>query len=90
MALVKTGTGITDIRGGLGGVTFTRDKSGLHCIPKRRNIKAASTAQIAQRKAFIAARAYSTDNRTVSYNIYRILNGLQPTEPPFDYEIPKL
>lgn len=30
MALVKTGQGITDIRGQLGGVYFSRDKTGLH------------------------------------------------------------
>jgi len=90
MALIKTGQGITDIRGGLGGSTFTRDKSGLHCIPKRRNIRSPSPAQITQRKAFIAARVYSTDNRTVSYNIYRILNGLEPGDPPLDYQIPTL
>ncbi|GAI71354.1 unnamed protein product [marine sediment metagenome] len=39
MTLCKTGQGITDIRGGTGGVYFTRDRSGLHCAAKPRKIK---------------------------------------------------
>lgn len=88
MALVKTGEGITDIRGSIGGEYFHRDKSGLHASRKPRVIFRRTASQDAQRKAFTAARAYSTDPRVVSYNIYRFLNGLPMAEPPLDYEIP--
>lgn len=88
MALIKTGGGITDIRGGFGGVYFHRDRFGLHCKSKPRNIYRRSAAQDAQRKAFTQARAFSTVPRTVSYNIYRALMGLPMAEPPLDYEIP--
>lgn len=87
MALIRTGVGITDIRGGLGGCYFHRDRFGLHSARKPRNIHRRSGAQDKQRKAFSAARAYSTDPRFVSYNIYRILNGLSPADPPPDYQI---
>lgn len=87
MSLIKTGGGVTDIRGGFGGVYFTRDKSGLHSSAKPRRVRQRSSAQNAQRNAFIKARAFCknerfTDkpkdwlNRCVSYNIYRALNGL--------------
>ena len=82
--------GIVDIRGGLGGVYFHRDKSGLHSNSMPRKIRRRSTAQDLQRKAFVQARAYSTDPRTVSFNIYRALNGLPMADPPFDYQIPHL
>jgi len=87
MALVKCGNGITDIRGGCGGVYFTRDRSGLHVSAKPRIIQQRSPAQIKQRNAFISARQFSTDERTVSYNIYRALNNLPSAEPPLDYSI---
>lgn len=87
MALVRAGAGILDIRGGLGGVYFHRDRFGLHSCSKPRNVHRRSILQDAQRKAFSAARAYSTDPRFVSYNIYRILNGLGPADPPPDYQI---
>ncbi|MBA7667207.1 hypothetical protein ES703_75292 [subsurface metagenome] len=90
MALIVTGGGITDIRGGFGGTYFTRDKSGLHQSAKPRRVHQRSAAQDTQRKAFSGARAFSTINRTVSYNIYRLLNGLSPKEPPSDYSIPTL
>lgn len=90
MSLIKTGPGITDIRGGFGGVYFTRDKSGLHCSKQPRNIHRRTTDQDLQRKAFAKARAYSKDPRIVSYNIYRALNKLPMADPPPDYEIPKL
>lgn len=87
MSLIKTGGGVTDIRGGFGGVYFTRDKSGLHSSAKPRKIYRRSAAQDLQRNAFIKARTFCrnelfTDkpkdwlNRCVSYNIYRALNNL--------------
>lgn len=85
MALAKTGGGIVDIRGSIAGNYFHRDKSGLHCCRQPRSIHRRSSAQNTQRKAFAAARAYSTDPRFVSYNIYRVLNGLAPKDPPTDY-----
>lgn len=90
MTLVKTGGGVTDIRGGFGGVYFTRDKSGLHSSAKPRTVRRLSSAQLKQRNAFRQARAFSTDPRVVSYNIYRALNGLPMEQPPADYQIPKL
>jgi len=90
MALIKLGNGITDIRGPLGGLTFTRDRSGLHLIPKRRSVNSPTINQITQRKAFIKARSFSHINREVSYNIYRALNGLEPKTPPPDFQIPDL
>lgn len=85
MALIKTGDGVTDIRGGFGGIYFRRDKGGLHAINKPRVIHGRTTAQSAQRAAFTKARAFSKINRVVSYNIYRALNGLPMEMPPTDY-----
>ncbi len=85
MALLKTGGGITDIRGGFGGVYFTRDNSGLHCTSKPRRVSQRTSAQNTQRNAFTRARAFSKVNRVVSYNIYRALNNLAPKDPPIDY-----
>lgn len=82
MTLIRTGQGVTDIRGGTGGVYFTRDRYGLHQSAKPRNIHRRSTAQDKQRKCFTKARTYSTDNRTVSYLIYRCLNDL-----PFLFDV---
>ena len=90
MALVRTGDGVTDIRGGFGGVYFSRDKSGLHCCAKPRRVHQETAAQRKQRAAFIQARAFSSDPRCVSYNIYRALNGLSMELPPTDYQIPHL
>lgn len=74
----------------MGGVYFTRDKSGLHMARKPRNIHRRSSAQDKQRRAFVAARTYSHVPRTVSYNIYRFLNDLPACDPPIDYQIPGL
>lgn len=90
MALIETGSGITDIRGGFGGVYFHRDKSGLHCCAKPRTVHRRSSLQDTQRRAFARARTFSKDNRTVSYNIYRALFGLPMALPPLDYQIPRL
>ena len=90
MALIKTGGGVTDIRGGFGGVYFTRDKSGLHCSAKPRRVRQRTPDQNKQRNAFSTARAYSKINRIVSYNIYRALNRLAPKDPPIDYQPPHL
>lgn len=76
MTLVKAGDGIVDMRGQLGGVYFHRDKSGLHSSSMPRKVRRRSAAQCIQRKAFIAARTLSKDNRTVSYLMYRYMNGL--------------
>lgn len=76
MALIVTGNGITDIRGGFGGVYFTRDKSGLHCSSKPRRVHQRTTAQDKQRDCFTKARTYTKDPRWVSYYIYRCLNNL--------------
>jgi len=85
MALVKSGPGIVDIRGGFGGVYFHRDRYGLHSSKKPRHIRQATPGQERQRGAFSKARAYSKVNRTVSYNIYRALNDLPAADPPVDY-----
>lgn len=90
MAIVKTGQGVTDIRGGVGGVYFTRDKSGLHQSAKPRRVRQQTAEQKKQRDAFRKARAFSTDARVVSYNIYRALNGLEMEQPPADYNPPEL
>lgn len=90
MVLIRPGGGIIEIRGGFGGVYFTRDKSGLHQSAMPRRVRQQTTAQRAQRKAFEKARAYSKDERSVSYNIYRTLNGLPCADPPADYAIPRL
>lgn len=85
MALVKCGNGIIDIRGSVSGNVFSKDKSGLHIQTHQRRIKSRSINQTDQRKAFTLARQYSKNEREVSYNIYRILNGLSPTDVPTDY-----
>ncbi|MBA7658073.1 hypothetical protein ES703_66021 [subsurface metagenome] len=85
MALIRTGGGVTDIRGGFGGVYFHRDKSGLHSAAKPRNITQATLLQRRQRGSFSKSRAFSKVNRTVSYNIYRANLGLPMKEPPVDY-----
>lgn len=90
MALVTTGNGITDIRGGLGGVYFHRDRSGLHCCSKPRTVHRRSSLQDSRRRAFARARTFSHVNRTVSYNIYRAMLNLPMAEPPIDYQIPRL
>lgn len=76
MSLIKTGGGITDIRGGFGGVYFTRDRSGLHSSAKPRRVHQRTAAQNKQRNCFSKARTYSKDERVVSYLIYRCLNDL--------------
>ena len=86
MALVKTGNGIVDIRGSVGGVHFKRDRTGLHCCRAPRKVAQTTTLQRAQRNAFMAAKAYGGDNRTVSYNIFRSLSGLPLQDPPIDYQ----
>ncbi|MBA7611623.1 hypothetical protein ES703_18851 [subsurface metagenome] len=93
MTLVKTGGGVTDIRGPEGGVYFTRDKSGLHCSSKPRRVHQITDAQRKQRNAFIKARAACLAtaptvipknqlNRWVSYYIYLALNNI-----PFTFDI---
>ncbi len=82
MALIRLGNGITDIRGGLGGVYFSRDKYGLHCLAKPRRVHQRTEHQDRKRKAFTLARSFSHDNRTVSYNIFRAYIGLPMKEPP--------
>jgi len=86
MALIKKSLALQDIRGSCGGVTFKRDASGSHVISKPRRVHQRSTKQDRQRWAFSSARAYSTDLRTLSYNIYRALTGLPPQEPPIDFK----
>jgi len=90
MATVKFGSGVTDMSGSLGGVYFHRDKSGVHVCRQPRKIRRLSSAQLKQRRAFIAARAYSKDDRFVSWNIYRALNNLPLSDPPADYQIPRM
>ncbi len=85
MALIVTGDGISDIRGGFGGVYFSQDKYGLHCLPKPRRVHRRTEHQNRKRKAFTRARAFSTDNRIVSYNIFRAYFDLDMKEPPWDY-----
>jgi len=90
MATIKLGAGIIDIKGGFSGIYFHRDKSGLHACSKPRKVKQRTPAQITQRNAFTTARNFSKDERTVSYNIYRALNGLDMQEPPIEFSISKL
>jgi len=90
MALIRLGQSITDIRGPVGGIYFTRDKSGLHCTSKPRRVHQRSSAQNRQRNAFTRARSYSKINRVVSYNVYRALTGLPMQLPPPDYNPPGL
>lgn len=90
MALIKTGTGITEIKGSMSGITFARDKSGLHIRAKPRRVQQRTAAQNKQRNAFSRARGYSKVQRTVSYNIYRALNNLEMKKPPANFTIPKL
>lgn len=85
MALIAVGNGVADIRGGFGGVYFTRDGSGLHCSSKPRRVQGRSAHQDRKRKAFSRARAFSKVNRTVSYNIFRAYLDLDMKEPPLDY-----
>ena len=90
MAIVRVGTGIIDIKGSVGGVYFSRDKSGLHCSAHPRKISRRSAAQATQRNAFIKARAFSKDPRVVSFNIYRALNNLPLLTPTDEYSVPTL
>lgn len=87
MTLIRTGQGITDIRGGFGGVCFTRDKSGLHCSAKPRRVAQGTPKQQKQRKAFMKARAacltafkpaYTPGwlDKCVSFYIYQAMNDL--------------
>ena len=71
MALIQTGSGVLSIKGGFGGVYFSRDKFGLHMVAKPRRVHQRTAHQDRKRKAFIRARNYSHNNRTVSYNILR-------------------
>lgn len=90
MALLKYGGGIVEITGTFAGQHFKRDRSGHHCSCMQRRVRQQTAAQLNQRNAFARARAFSTDNRVVSYNIYRALNGLPMQMPPADYTIPKM
>lgn len=85
MSLIKVGQGVTDIRGGFGGVYFTRDKTGLHCTAKPRRVHQRTEHQDRKRKAFARARAFSKVNRTVSYNIFRAYLDLPMKAPPANY-----
>lgn len=87
MALIRCGNGITEIQGTMAGNVFSKDSSGLHIQSHQRRVKNRSTAQKLQRKSFTLARMFSKDNRSVSYNIYRVLNGLDPQTPPADYPV---
>lgn len=83
MALIRCGQGVTDIRGGLGGVYFSRDRFGLHILPKPRRVHQRTEHQDRKRKAFVKARSFSHDNQTVGWNILRAYAGLEPTEAPW-------
>jgi len=85
MTLIRVGNGVTDIRGGFGGVYFSRDKYGLHCVAKPRRVHQRTPHQDRKRNAFARARAFSTNNRTVSYNIFRAYLDLPMKEPPTDF-----
>ncbi len=90
MALTRYGSGIIEMQGSFGGQYHSRDKSGNHVSARPRIIKRRTAAQQKQRNAFAQARAYSTDHRIVSYNIYRALNNLPMQDPPPDYNPPRL
>lgn len=85
MALIRTGQGITDIRGSISGCYFHRDKFGLHSSSHPRVVYKRTDAQARQRSAFSTARSFSQLNRVVSYNIYLALNSLPVSQPPPDY-----
>ena len=85
MALIRLGNGVVDIKGQYAGTVFQRNSTGTHCSKKARKIKKRTPQQATQRRAFQRARAYSTQNRTVSYNIYRALSNLTMKQPPIDY-----
>lgn len=85
MALIRCGQGVTDIRGGMGGVYFSRDKSGLHCLPKPRRVYQRTEHQDRKRKAFVQARNFSHNNREVAYNILRAYAGLEMTDLPVKF-----
>ncbi len=90
MAILRLCGGIVDITGSFAGSYFHRDKYGIHLSSKPRHVQQLTPAQRIQRNAFITARAFSHDPRFVSYNIYRVLNGLPPQAPPPEYQIPNL
>lgn len=85
MALCRLGIPLTDISGKIAGNIFKKDRFGIHIVSFPRHVHHATPAQKAQRAAFVKARSFSHDNRTVSYNIYRCLNGLEPQTAPTDY-----
>lgn len=85
MALIRVGNGVTDIRGSFGGVYFTRDKFGLHCLPKPRRVHQRTEHQDRKRKAFSKARAFSTNNHEVGYNILRAYAGLDMKALPVKF-----
>ena len=59
MALIKTGGGVTDIRGTVGGDVYKRDKSGLHITAKSRIVK-----KIPSTKQQLQQNWYTTLKRT--------------------------
>jgi len=63
----------------MAGNVFTGDSSGKHIRAKPRRVKQRTPAQDLQRKAFSIARRFATDNRTLSYYIYCVLNGIDIT-----------
>jgi len=85
MALIKTNNLIGSVTGSISGITFKRDRSGLHMIALGRHVKQRTTAQNKQRNAFSIARGFSCVTREVAINIYRALSGLDPQSPPNDY-----
>lgn len=46
MALIKTGAGITNIAGTMGGTVFQRDRSGLHMTAPARRVKPGDQARL--------------------------------------------
>lgn len=76
MSLIKTAQPVESITGSIAGNVFTGDSAGKHIRANPRRVRRCSSAQKKQRDAFRKARRYSTDNRTLSYYIYRVLNNL--------------
>lgn len=73
MAMVKLGNGIVDIRGGIGGIVFSKDRYCLHVHAKNRVVKRRSTLQRQRRNAYRTCVNYwnqsmSSDSRALWTN----------------------
>lgn len=70
MTLIRTGSGVTDIRGGMAGNVFSRDKTGLHCNSQARYIKRSSPLTTKRRNGYRQCVNYW--NNTISTHDRRL------------------